>query len=83
MFPEPDIDMIGAPDEEMELSIGHGHVLYTGGAEGTDQEAEEMAKHFDMQVDAIVPPKSSKGRIHQSCNGGSPVASQSSPLSGC
>jgi len=49
--------MIGAQDEEMKLFIGHGHVLYTGGAEGTDQEAEEMAKHFGMQVDVIVPPK--------------------------
>ena len=56
MFPDPDIDMTGAQDEEMELSIGHGHVLYTGGAEGTDQVADEMAKHFGIQVEVIVPP---------------------------
>ena len=48
--------MIGAHDEEMELSIGHGHVLYTGGAEGTDELAEEKAKHFGMHVEVIVPP---------------------------
>jgi len=43
--------MIGAQDleEEMQLNIGHGHVLYTGGAKGTDALAEDMAKHFGMQ----------------------------------
>jgi len=56
--PNPDIDMIGAQDveEEMQLSIGSGHVLYTCGAKGTDKLAEEMAKHFGMQVEVIVPP---------------------------
>ena len=64
MPPDPNIDMIGAQDvEQMQLSIRSGHVIYTGGAKGTDELAEEMAKHFGMQVDAIVPPKSSKGRI--------------------
>ena len=50
--------MIGAQDleEEMQLNIGNGHVLYTGGAEGTDALAEEMAKYFGMQVEVIVPP---------------------------
>ena len=49
--------MIGAQDvEEMQLSIGNGHVLYTDGAKGTDELAEELAKHFGMQVEAIVPP---------------------------
>ena len=56
MFPDPDIDMTGAQDEEMELSIGNGHVLHTGGAEGTDQVADEMTKHFGIQVEVIVPP---------------------------
>ena len=58
MSPDPDIDMIGAQDleEEMQLNIGNGHVLYTGGAEGTNALAEEMAKHFGMQVEVIVPP---------------------------
>ena len=31
-------------EEEMQLTIGHGHVLYTGGADGTDTLAEEMAR---------------------------------------
>ena len=53
----PNIDMIGAQDEEeMQLSIGSGHVIYTGGAKGTDELAEEMAKHFGMQVEVIVLP---------------------------
>ena len=59
MFPDPVIDMIGAQDveeEEMQLSIGNGHVICTGGAEGTDELADEMAKHFGMQVAVIVPP---------------------------
>jgi len=58
MFPDPDIDMIGAQDleEEMQLNIGDGHVLYTGGAKGTDELAEKMAKHFGLQVEVIVPP---------------------------
>ena len=40
----------------MPLSIGSGHVLYTRGAKGTDELAEELAKHFGMQVEVIVPP---------------------------
>ena len=49
--------MIGAQDvEEMQLNIGGGHAIYTGGAKGTDELAEEMAKHFGMQVEVIVPP---------------------------
>ena len=57
MSPDPDIDMIGAQDlEDMQLNIGHGHVIYTGGAKGTDKLAEDMARHFGMQVEVIVPP---------------------------
>ena len=49
--------MIGAQDvEQMLLSIGSGHVIYTGGAKGTDELVGEMAKHFGMQVEVIVPP---------------------------
>jgi len=50
--------MIGAQDleEEMQLNIGHGHVIYTGGAKGTDELADEMAKHFGMQVEVLVAP---------------------------
>ena len=58
MFQDPEIDMIGAQDveEEMQLNIGNSHVIYTGGAQGTDALAKEMAKHFGMQVEVIVPP---------------------------
>ena len=57
MSPDPDIDMIGAQDlEDLQLNIGHGHVIYTGGAKGTDELAEDMARHFGMQVEVIVPP---------------------------
>jgi len=50
--------MIGAQDVEgeMQLNIGHGHVIYTSGAKGTDALAKEMAKQFGMQVEVIVPP---------------------------
>ena len=49
--------MIGAQDlEDMHLQIGHGHVIYTGGAKDTDELVEQMARHFGMQVEVIVPP---------------------------
>ena len=50
--------MIGAQDleDEMHLTIGHGHVIYTGGGKGTDELAEQMARHFVMQVEILVPP---------------------------
>jgi len=80
----PNIDMIGAQDEEeMQLSIGSGHVIYTGGAKGTDELAEEMAKHFGMQARSHCPTQSSTSRFRQSFLGGSVSPSQSSPLSGC
>ena len=40
----------------MQLQIGHGHLIYTGGAKGTDELAEQMAKQFGMQVEVLVPP---------------------------
>ena len=56
--------MIGAQDvEEMQLSIRSGHVIYTGGAKGIDQLAEEMAKHFGMQVEVIVPPNHPRAKF--------------------
>jgi len=50
--------MIGSQDleEDMQLNIGHGHVIYTGGAKGTDELVEQMGRHFGMQVEVIVPP---------------------------
>ena len=53
----PDIDMIGEHDvEALELQLGHGHVVYTGGARGTDELVEQLAKQFGMQVEVLVPP---------------------------
>ena len=53
----PDINMIGEQDlEAMQLQIGRGHVVYTGGAKGTDEFVEQMTKQFGMQVEVLVPP---------------------------
>ena len=53
----PDIDMIGEQDlEALELHMGHGHVVYTGGARGTDDLVEQLGKQFGMQVEVLVPP---------------------------
>ena len=77
--------MIGAQDveEDMQLQIGHGHVIYTGGAKGTDALVEEMAKQFGMQVEVIVPPQSSTSPILQSFHDRSLGARQSSHRPGC
>jgi len=49
--------MIGEQDlDAMQLQIGFGHVVYTGGAKGTDELVEQMAKQFGMQVEFLVPP---------------------------
>ena len=49
--------MIGEQDlDAMQLNIGHGHVVYTGGAKGTDALVEQMAKQFGMQGEVLVPP---------------------------
>ena len=43
----PNIDMIGEQDlDALELQVGYGHVVYTGGARGTDELVEQMAKHL-------------------------------------
>jgi len=43
-------------EEMIVLQIGYGHVIYTGGAKGTDELAESWGRHFGMQVDVLVPP---------------------------
>ena len=40
----------------MEVGILNGRVLYTGGAEGVDALAEELARRYDMSVCVIIPP---------------------------
>ena len=53
----PNIDMIGEQDlDALELQVGYGHVVYTGGAKGTDDLAERLGKQFGMQVEVLVPP---------------------------
>jgi len=42
-------------EEMMVLQIGYGHVIYTGGAKGTDELAESWGRHFGMQVEVLVP----------------------------
>ena len=48
--------MMGDDDEMMALQIGFGHVIYTGGAQGTDELVESWGRHFGMQVEVLVPP---------------------------
>ena len=50
-------------EEEMQLTIGHGHVLYMGGADGTDTLAEEMAREYGMQIEVIVPPNHPRAKF--------------------
>ena len=53
----PDIEMIGEQDlDALELQVGYGHVVYTGGAKGTDDLVERLGKQFGMQVEVLVPP---------------------------
>ena len=42
-------------EEPMQIDVGNGFVLYTGGANGTDQVAEELALHFGVQVEVLIP----------------------------
>ena len=54
---KPVLVMIGEQDlDAMQLNIGFGHVVYTGGAKGTDELVEQMAKQFGMQVEVLVLP---------------------------
>ena len=50
-------------EETMQLTIGHGHVMYTGGAQGTDTLAEEMAKEYGMQIEVLVPPNHPRAKF--------------------
>ena len=37
--------------------MGNWFVLYTGGAQGTDQLAEELFLHYGVQVEVLIPPR--------------------------
>ena len=49
-------DVIMTEDENMQLMIGCGHVLYANGGMGASMLAEEMAKKYGMQIELWVPP---------------------------
>ena len=50
--------------EEMELAIGCGHVLYSGGDIDLDQIAEDMADQYDMQKELIVGPNHPRAKFN-------------------
>ena len=43
-------------DEGIQLEPGCGFVLCTGGARGTDQLAEELARQYGVKVEVLIPP---------------------------
>ena len=43
-------------DEGIQLEPGCGFVLCTGGAKGTDQLAEELARQYGVKVEVLIPP---------------------------
>ena len=49
-------------EEPMQIDAGNGFVLYTGGAKGTEQVAEELALQFGVQVEVLIPPRQSRSR---------------------
>ena len=44
-------------DEGIQVEPGCGFVLCTGGAKGTDQLAEELARQYGVKVEVVIPPK--------------------------
>ena len=73
----PDIAMIGEQDlDALELQVGYGRVVYTGGARGTDELVEQMAKQFGMLVEVLVPPNHPPSYLHHPVHRGSPHAGQ-------
>ena len=46
----------------MQIDVGNGFVLCTGGAKGTDQVAEELALQFGVQVEVLIPPRHPRSR---------------------
>ena len=49
-------------EEPTQIDPGNGFVLYTGGARGTDQVAEELGLQFGVQVRVLIPPGHSRSR---------------------
>ena len=58
----PDVIMTG--DENMQLMIGCGHVLYANGDTGANMLAEEMAKEYEMQIELWVPPNHPRAKFN-------------------
>ena len=49
-------------EEPMQTCVRNGFVLFTGGAQGTDQVAEDLGLRFGIQVEVLVPPGHSRSR---------------------
>ena len=69
----PDIDMIGEQDlEALELQLGHGHVVYTGGARGTDELRRTTGQTVWDASRSPGPPEPSSSYLHHPVDRGSP-----------
>ena len=53
---EGDAEAVAEADEGIQLEPGCGFVLCTGGARGTDQLAEELARQYGVKVEVLIPP---------------------------
>ena len=50
--------------ELMQLTMGCGHVLYSGGGFGADEIAEDMAKAYGVQNEMIVAPNHPRAKFN-------------------
>ena len=53
---EADAEAVAEADEGIQVEPGCGFVLCTGGAKGTDQLAEELARQYGVKVEVVIPP---------------------------
>ena len=61
-------DAIMTGDENVQLMIGCGHVLYANGDMGASMLAEEMAKEYGMQIELWVPPNHPCAKFNSPAN---------------
>ena len=64
-------------EEPMQTCVGNGFVLFTGGAQGTDQLAEDLGLRFGIRVEVLIPPGHSRSRTI------SPVSPDTTQLRNC
>ena len=53
---EAEAEAVAEADEGIQVEPGCGFVLCTGGAKGTDQLAEELARQYGVKVEVVIPP---------------------------